>query len=493
MFNYKIIFIKNDKEITFKENDIVSLELIEKEETLPSAKIQVPYNNLSKISDCSICKIFIDNTLFFYGNVSSFKSKYNEYIEVEIEAKNTCSNIADNEGGILTKIKEDHPNLFKTSKITEISKTGTIETVDLLNPTESLDVTKKIISGTLFIEKNNKLSINEIDLELEASWLSRRTGDINISSKLEKYFKRSRINTLTPSKLTNAWPEFGDKLSSSIRGSRYFISMSKLREKETIPIKKIKIGETNIDLKNHIFEGKLMISWDYDQYMRETIKISLKNNDISFGSRMPLKINLKNVQDYIDNYEIQTFFGTNIGCNIANEIFKSICNSMILSLRNIEVTAELFPDESTLNLSTKTWIKIQDKLYKITEIHRHITANKHTLKIKAVAFCNDISAYNTFKSYAINVSEPKEITDTDIIQDIIVKNDGDTQYDNLIKYIANLNNSEKINSQNCRQLISNFLNDNQTEIQIVMKPLKTTYCEHKAINLNTISITGEQL
>jgi hypothetical protein len=83
----------------------------------------------------------------------------------------------------------------------------------------------------------------------------------------------------------------------------------------------------------------------------------------------------------------------------------------------------------------------------------------------------------------IGTEEQKSLGAEDIIQDIVVHNDGDEQYSKLLAYISSAKASDLITKTNYKQLITRFLSENSTKIHIVAKPLKTEHCEKKFVNI----------
>ncbi len=393
-------------------------------------------------------------------------------------------------------------------------KTGEKVESNILEPIDRpIDIEKDIIDKTLKLEKSNDLPLCEINLEIKSAWIAKRDGDINLSAKIENRFKMAKVNTLTPKKLEDSWPEFGDRICGSAgKSTKYTVGRSRLREIENRNMPGITIDSTIPQLKftKHIYDNKLMISWDFEQYMSETINMNIINNFASGSKKVyssalntldqlnlnicknkkNLNINLKNVQEYLERPYENSFFRSKNGKLILNEILESVGNYMALSMRNIEISFEIFETEEFQNLSCKDWIKFRGMNYKITQIEREIDANFSKLKIKARAFSENLPKKNFIENIELPAEEKVDLHAEDIISDITIQNESEKQYEKLLDFISEQKRNKKINKDNYRSLISKFLNENQTKIQIIAKPLKTEHCEKKFINQGNVYFCG---
>jgi hypothetical protein len=71
----------------------------------------------------------------------------------------------------------------------------------------------------------------------------------------------------------------------------------------------------------------------------------------------------------------------------------------------------------------------------------------------------------------------------DILQDIVIENDGDDQYAKLLEYISSSQFKSLVTNRNYKQLITRFLNGNPTKIRVIARPLKTKHCERRSIDI----------
>ena len=233
--------------------------------------------------------------------------------------------------------------------------------------------------------------------------------------------------------------------------------------------------------------NRLLISWDFDQYMNESVAVRiLSGANMQRGRSKILNINLRNVQEYIENPSCTSFFRSENGMAILNAIVKSIGDFMALSWRNIEIWCELIEDATIANLSCKDWVKLQDKIYKVTKIEREISPGKNVIKIKARAFSAEIPANQSMQEIVLPKEETTILTPEDIVEDILVSNEADVQYEKLLNFISKLKAENKINKNNYKGLINGFLNEHQTKIQIITRPLKTEHCEKRVVEPITV-------
>ncbi|MBR1480269.1 MAG: hypothetical protein IJ599_05300, partial [Alphaproteobacteria bacterium] len=460
----------------------------------PHAAIHLDSSEYGTLRGFEFCEIRRDGVLFCKGRV---KTLLLEGSAMQIELTTDLGDPTEPpakrfEGSsMLLKFKNDNPDLFTQISREEHSLTGDRLTSDITEPTEPpVAVDDDIIDDTLHIEQANDLPIDELDLELKASWIAKREGDLNLSAKLENYFKMGRVNTLTPRKLEDAWPEFGDRLTSyGTRATKYVITRSRLRLVERLPTPTISIDPTipRLNFSKCVYDNKLRISWDYEQYTTETLQLQILNDLSKHRREAPpnkktLRINLKNVQEYLSSPYESSFFRSPNGDAILNAIVQSIGNYMALSERNVEVSFEALENERLSTLTCKDWITIKGERYKITQIERSITCYESRIKIKARAFGAKLPPGTGFLTKVILPPEQKKpFSPGDVIRDIVVQNEADTQYEKLLKFISEQKANKTINKSNYKALISKFLHENQTRIQIVTIPLKTEHCEQKII------------
>ena len=475
---------------------VININIIEEEGKYPIATICIDKNYFEQIDyqnlfNCAFCDIIKDDILLFKGKISDILCKDEEIIiKVVVYITESKSNIGYSNNGILEKFKQENPDLFTKVTTKEFMKTGEIVSSEIRNPSFPLiEIDKFVIDKTLKLSKLVDVPISEIKLSLKAAWISKREGMIPISRKIENRFKMARINTITPKKLENSWPEFGHRIrSKGVVATKYVIASSRLRETEFEQYAPLTINDSIPKLKilKHIYENRLLISWDFEQYMNEIININIISN-LQNGACKSLNINLHNVQEYLENQYERSFFRSSNGKEILNAIIKSVADFMANSWRNIEISCEVFENEVTNNLSCKDWISFRDKQYKITKIEREINNQKNLIKIKAMTFSIDMFRYQNIKE--ITLPKDKTIKQEDVVEDIVVHNEADIQYEKLKKFINE--NRAKMNKNNYKSMINKFLNENQTSIQIVTKPLKTEHCEKKIIEpINIYFSTG---
>ncbi|MDR2666505.1 MAG: hypothetical protein LBB34_00075 [Holosporales bacterium] len=486
MSKIEFIFKTYETEGTISITTVKGLYLLEKEGFPPRTIIKLSIDEYKNIKTFDYCEIYREGALFFKGDIRSTTTCGNE---AEIELATVCDDEPPKEKraslSIIEKFKQENPDLFTPISLEEIDRVGDKVYTDLVNPSSDIvEFDHEIVADTMKFEKSNELPIGEIDLEIKASWISKREGDVTLSTRIENRFRTARVNTLTPSKLLSSWPEFGCRLSRNNKATKYFISMSRLRETEVVKMPPIVIDSTipPVVLSKYIFDGKLMVSWDYDQYVTETLSAKFLNTFAKIKNRKNIKINLKNIQEYVENAGQRSFFKSRNGQLILSEIQRAIGNYIALSMRNIQVSFNVQECNKSRNLSCRDWIRIDGRHYKVTQIERNISAFENTVKIKASGFEIDLPNNNFVDIVVLDAEEA--IHHEDVIQDIVVQNDSEAQYEKLLEHISNLKKSNKITKGNYKHLITNFLNDNQTKIQIIAKPLKTEHCETKYIELS---------
>ena len=473
---------------------IQNIYLLEQEGEYPKAVIRMNISEYQALKSFEFCDITRDEKLFFKGKICSL-TLMGETMEFELTTDikgDSCSEkIRRESADIVEKFKEENPELFTKISTEEFLRTGESVSANIKSPENyPIEIDNNVVEGTLSSRKVLDAPISEVNLSLKAAWISKRQGMVPISTKIEKRFKMSRINTLTPKKLENSWPEFGERIrSNGTTATKYMIASSRLRKSSVQAFPSVVIDDSipKLRLKKHIYENRLLISWDFEQYMNESIRIRiLSGTNMSQCRCKNLNINLRNVQEYVEKSDSTSFFRSKNGTAILNAIAKSIGDFIVLSWRNIEISCELIEDTRVANLSCKDWVKLHDKTYKITKIEREIGSGKNVVKIKARTFSSKAPANHSIPAIVVSKEETKILTPEDIVEDILVSNEADTQYEKLLNFISKLKAENKINKNNYKALINSFLNENQTKIQIVTRPLKTEHCEKKVVEPITV-------
>ncbi|MDR1488683.1 MAG: hypothetical protein LBI26_03010 [Holosporales bacterium] len=437
-----------------------------------------------------------DSEIVFCGKITEIEKSdstieifMNEYITSSLQPEKASSIEMDAE---VAKLLYNNEDVEKSEIFTNLNvqdADGNI--ISILEEGDNVinDIERSVLKNSLKIEKDHAKVVGEINVDISASWVSVVEGDIEISAKIANRFEGNKISTLTPIKLESSWPKFGDRLicQKQARPTRYYIGFSKLTRDEEL----LHMPPTNLStlplvvaddvvpfsLKRHWYNHKLSICFGYDQLRKESIRTKIINPAFNGKGKIKnISINLRSVQDFLPNTYTQTFFKTKIGEKAYIHIMKLIEKYIILSLRNIEIT---FTIPYRKNLSTKNWVKIGGYIAKITNLEIN---NAKEIKVTAMAFCDQNLAKN-LKIPVKPLPEKKPKAIGDIIRDIVVENDGFKQTDGLIKYIAQLKSESKINKSNYKKMINKFLNENNTRITIITKPLKTENCIYNVINI----------
>lgn len=507
----KLDFLKNSGE-KYQAKTLKYVQIIEEEGELPTAILTLDRSEFNSIQEFRFCKIIQNEVPFFLGKITSRVIENDDFKITTVISIVSEPHKKKDFNNIIEKFKEENPELFTDLSVRDYTIKGEVFESDILTSYSPIDIENEIVPP-LKIEQNEEIPISEVELKIKGSWISRREGNIGISTKIDNHFNMGKVNTLTPKKLLDSWPQFGEKFSGKSRTTKYYVSQSRLRENNVIPFPALKLNSEipAINLNKYIFDNKLSIAWDYDQYMTETGTLKLKNNlikkefkralgildqlslnlghSIGIGNKKELYINLKNVQEYISNPSELSFFRSSNGQLILNEILKSIVNYVILSMRNLEISFKCLYSNKLKDISCRNWIIFKGEFYKITKIIRRINNECNEIFITAKGFGANFSIKNKLiPNLKFEKSEDLIIHAEDIIEDIVVRNDADQQYEKLIAYISSIKKDKKISLTNYKSLITKFLNDNQTEIQIITKPLKTEHCENRNLDFGEISI-----
>ncbi|MDR1234006.1 MAG: hypothetical protein LBJ92_02585 [Holosporales bacterium] len=539
----KTQLIFKDTGKTFKTSEIYAINILEAEGEVPRCIVDVPKALHDKIRKFDTCDVVHNKKLMFMGRIASLLID-GMNLKIELRALIPDSPIPeppdpeDSPHEILEKFRLENPDISIPIIRDQLLRVGERMRISLIIPdTEPIDIQNSILFDSLKIKHNKQAAISEISAEITASWIAHFEGDIDLAARIANRFKAGRINTLTPKKLMHSWPGFGARIShhQNAKATKYYVSHSRLEEDPSIgattPIIQIADDIPGIKLRRGFFDGKLTISWGFDQFMTETLSTRIKVGENTDRKVEKLKINLHNVQEFVEDSrhlskptesdltatylracedlstgstqrktdygelgekstEMRSFFTSTSGQLILENIFEGIGNYIALSMRNIEISFTIPFTDETLNLGCDTWIKIDDYVAKITNIEFEINTQKRIVKITAMAFEGHPSiiaklqaSSPSLKPPAIPPKEDAEFCASDILHDIVVQNEAESQFTKLKGYIDDLKRTNKINKDNYKKLILNFLSENQTKIMIIVKPLKTKHCEKRLIEI----------
>ncbi|MDR1034769.1 MAG: hypothetical protein LBL32_02435 [Holosporales bacterium] len=492
--------LRNSHE-NFTTTDILGIFISETENEIPKCTVTLPFNVLNILEKFDTGDIYCgDQLLLFRGALSSSFSTNRESLQIELHASPDNQKFVRESADpvshdLLEKFRADNPDVSIPLTIDQVSRVGEIRTYSIIVPeSEPIRLDDKILLDSFEMMSYDGKAVGNISLEITSSWVARHEGDLDVSSMISNRISSGKINTLTPKKLQHSWPNFGDRISryKSSRATKYFVGRSSLVRDLSMSTltPEIMISEDipRFRLRREFFDNKLTLSWGFDQFTTETFRSRIKNGTYPLTKHM--KINLHNVQEYVENPMIDSFFATEIGFSILKEIFSGIGNYLALSMRNIEFSFDIPFDEEALKIGCDTWILIQGHMAKITKIESSITNRKKITKIRAAAFADHGRLCEKVKGQT-SLLRPPEIPRpdglglraSDILHDITVQNAAEEQFRKLLAHIADLNRANKINKHNYKSLITSFLNDNQTKITIITKPLKTKHREIKVIEI----------
>lgn len=491
---------KNIKEI-FKTEDVLDILIKEKEGESPRLEATFPISMFSQIDLCTHCSMLINDIVVFNGKILEVTTNLSCCsIFIDGASGQKAQEIKNTIPGFMNLFSDENSELSSSLEICQYNKVGEMLNTSVIVPDNVLEITDEIVKDSLEIKKTNKNVISDIDLEISASWISRVEGDIDLSSKIAKRFKLGKINTLTPNKLVDSWPAFGDKISNSSnsRQTKYYIGHSRLIHDQLSRAanKEIEIFEDmpKLSLKHEFFDNKLTLSWGFDQFRTETISSKIINCNGKNGISRKIRVNLKNVQEYVEDIYDDSFFTTDIGGQIIEYIYKMIGDHIIFSMRNIELSFEINLDcnaDFISSLGPHKWLKIKDHVAKITEIDYKISKDQKIIKIKAAAFEKGFKSINQIlKPPKLEKFVKKDLAPDDIIHDIVIQNEAEDQFKRLANYISELKMLGQIKKNNYRKLILNFLNENQTKINIIAKPIKIQHCEKKVVITEVVLYNG---
>ena len=253
------------------------------------------------------------------------------------------------------------------------------------------DISDLIVYDSLECQENNT-AVSEIELELSASWISREEGTVDITKKITSKFDMGKINTLTPKALIASWPKFGERIHHQLfpNQSKYCFGPCKIKEENQLhfadiyekstPLLKISDSLPTFRVRKAWMDAMINICYGYDQYRKETIRTTIRNCAVNSGIKKKVSFNLQNVQEFLENNFVTSFFSTNVGKEAFKYALDMIGSFMLFSMRN-KVFSFLLPlHEKLLDLKTCDWVKIKDNLAKITDLEILASCGKRCIK-----------------------------------------------------------------------------------------------------------------
>ncbi|MDR1289110.1 MAG: hypothetical protein LBJ77_01820 [Holosporales bacterium] len=493
--------LRNSRE-NFVTDDVTGISTSEIENEIPKCIVDLPTTILDSPENFEVGEVLWGDRVLFRGRLSSCFSTDRKSLQIELHASGDDQKKISTQSpeatyhDMLEKFRADNPDVAIPLTIDQVSRIGDIQSYSIIIPeSEPINLDDKIFLDSFKKMNYDEKAVGDVSLEITASWVARREGDLELSSRIANRFSGGKINSLTPKNLQHSWPDFGDRVSRhrNSRATKYFVGHSRLTRDPSMATFTPEISISDdippFRLRREFFDNNLTLSWGFNQFTTETFRANIRNNDHHLTKH--LKINLHNVQEYVENPMIDHFFSTDIGSSILREIVSGIGSYMALSMRNIEFSFEIPFNEEALQIGCDTWIQIQNYLAKVTKVEFKITNQERIVKIKAAAFSEHERLREKMKE-RILLLQPPEIPRNedagfgvaDILHDIAIQNDAETQFSKLMAYIADLKRDNKINKRNYKSLISSFLNENQTKITIITKPLKTQHHEKKLIEIS---------
>ncbi len=490
----KISFSFSDLKEIFRTEEAIQVVLIEKEGKLPKLEVTLPIKFLWEADQATMCSMLIDDTIVFNGRIvdTSFNS-FSLVLTIQGEEVQKIHRFDNDYPEYIKTFIADNSEILSNTEVVQRTKTGEVKNVSLITPSETIDIEPLVLEDSVVIKKSTSSVVKKLGLNLFASWVKSCDGSLDLSLKIANKFKGGQINTLTPYKLMDSWPMFGDRVSGhqNAKQTKYSIGHSKLIQdlSQSSKTNDIEISEDipKFSLKREFFDNKLILSWNYDQYMTEILSLKINNSRASKGVDKEINLNLGNVQECIEDTDDDSFLGGAKGRNLLEYIFKMVGNYIILSHRNIKISFTIpFQDDPGFmkDLGVDKWIKIKGFIAKITNIEYKISNLERLIKIKARAFEEGARGlHEELKPPIVALPEKRSFGFEDVIYDINVENEADSQWQKFVNYIEDLKFQKKIDKNNYKSLISKFLHENQTKINIIANPLKKSNFERREIKI----------
>jgi hypothetical protein len=346
----KLIFdwsssFKEDKKEWRNDEEIISLEIFQKECGFATAKVSIGTKNADVLSDKKYAKIGMQTAsggvkLIFTGRLIAFPVGFGSattQLEFIAEPDNYQAQLSE----FSRKKFRKHQliNYHRRRENNILFDDLFFSSRDLANPTIFLEGGNKIFHWNM---KNGELSLSDINkgrknfvvnsdailqnslkvrmarepygvinLKISADWVQHEYGMIDLLPMIAEKFERRTINSLTNMKfgLENIFREKnGYKLTyCNIKENRHSVSpVFWVQENETAERKKVQF-------KRFYFDGKLVVNWIYKQKRKETVGVKILNPSSPHGREKNIFLRLNAIQ-LPKKYPIWNYF-TYYGCS----------------------------------------------------------------------------------------------------------------------------------------------------------------------------------
>lgn len=465
-----ICLFNNESQID--SNNIISLKIEQDNNNVLKANIVIPkllYNHLLSNNNNFNCQILIDNNKYFDGNIASIQINSN-LCNINLINKNLTIQSTTNEDNILERFKINNPSLFQKRNILNTHDNETIYNIE-----------NSIINDSLKVNIDKLLPIHELNLFVSASWNKSCTGYCDITNKINNKLNNGVIGTLTPKKLIKSWPKLFDRLvtnNKAVLKTKYFVTYSKLEECNS---NIINVCNDQISLNETYFKCKLSIGWEYSQFVTENLHCKIINDNVTHNNSQVLNINLHNVQEYVEDIYINSFFQSKIGNSIFNIVLDEVKQFVTNSMQNITVQFQIPFSNFVTEIKVNKFVKIHNHMIAINKIEILFENNMELVTITGIgseynnAFDNVVPSNIQIEN---NVQPGDDIIN--ILENIEILNTSDEQ----IKKI----NSIQFDNDNQKEVINNILNNNPTQLLITLNPIKTEHNKIENIYVNDIKL-----
>jgi hypothetical protein len=157
--------------------------------------------------------------------------------------------------------------------------THNIQYVSLFGEAEPEDISRHADTAHTHIRAGHT-PLGSVHVKLQAQWVQRSGGVLNLSRRLSGLFQEGTINTFTGADLKNSWPKAGSLLGRS----GWKVAYSSLNEvpknartlSQAFWVREAE-GAEKKQIKRRWFEGKLLLSWDFKQKRNETLVFTLEH------------------------------------------------------------------------------------------------------------------------------------------------------------------------------------------------------------------------
>lgn len=356
--------------------------------------------------------------------------------------------------------------------------------------------------------------VEAVAVDIDATWIQKDLGEVDISSSLAHAFSKGMINTYSGNHFQASFPKLGDKIGAKRgrSGCRLIESIIERidppktgvldvypRVSPTFPQKNKHGDIQDVQIERSWFKAALFIEWCYEQKRKENFRFTLSHTKKIHPHIKKMKFSLTSLPEKTGG----SFFKSEMGLQTAHYALLLAKTYLQASKRCVEITCEI-PIKDGFSITTHSVIDIACLLKKGTPIFAKVIEYKliqngslGVCKIRAALSLSEIFSDEKREEDFVEIHDfftplqniaPRGILDTqslhtlDLVKNITVKNPPEWQEE----IMTNASSHENFD-------VLDALKKHPTSFEITLQDLRTESVLEETIDLGTLYIKSQPL